>query len=105
MRSMPIIPSLRAVLDRLPRLTTRRNLADLEAAVFELRDRLAQADPDAVRDCPAYGCCGCGAWMADVVTQPTDGTPYGESYCWRCVRSHRIDGYLIMRAQTQGGQL
>lgn len=78
------------------RLIRTRTLADLEAAVFELQDRLADADPNAVRDCPAYGCCGCGAWMADVVTEPTADLPYGESYCWRCVSKHRIDGYLIM---------
>jgi hypothetical protein len=71
----------------------RRTLRDLEEAVFVLQEWLAQADPDAIRICPAYGCCGCGAWMADVVTAPTDGAPHGESYCWRCVRRHRITGY------------
>ncbi|MBQ1064448.1 hypothetical protein [Micromonospora sp. C41] len=86
------------------RLIRSRTLADLQSAVFELQDRLAAVDPQAVTDCPAFGCVGCGAWMADVVTEPTPDYPHGESYCWRCVAKHRIDGYLIMPGRAQGGR-
>jgi hypothetical protein len=72
-------------------IVLRRHKA-LRDAVFELRDRLAEADPQAVRDCRAFGCCGCGTWMADVMT------PVGEAYCWRCVRRRRMTGYTVMDA-------
>lgn len=84
------------IIDRVPRVSFGRNLASLEEAVFELRDRLAEADPGAALTCPAYGCCGCGSWMADVATMPTDEYPAGEAYCWRCVSRKRISRYLIL---------
>lgn len=85
------------------RLIRRKTLADLQAVVFELRDRLAEANPQAVTHCPAFGCCGCGAWMADVVTEPTTDYPHGESYCWRCVAAHRVEGFRVLRGR-QGGR-
>lgn len=76
------------------RLVQSRTLRDLDAAVLDLRELLAEADPNAASRSAAFGCVGCGAWMSDVVTR------HGESWCWRCVRTHRIDGYLIMRGRS-----
>ncbi|MCZ7440794.1 hypothetical protein O7598_31130 [Micromonospora sp. WMMC241] len=87
------------------RLIRSRTLADLQAAVFELQDRLAAVDPHAVANCPAFGCVGCGAWMADVVTAPSAGSPIGESFCWRCVRRRGITGYQVLPGrEPQGGR-
>lgn len=73
----------------------RRTALDLEDAVLMLRDQLAAAFPQAADESPAMGCCGCGSWMADVRTQPTDGAPHGELYCWRCVDSRPTIAALV----------
>lgn len=65
----------------------------LREAVFHLRDCLAFVDPAAADGCRAFGCCGCGAWMADV---RVGREPYYESYCWRCVRRHGVTDYAVL---------
>lgn len=62
---------------RLPTITTQ-NVPELWEAIFTLQERLLEADPDAFKTCPAFGCCGCGAAMADVLYEGD------ESYCWPC---------------------
>lgn len=74
----------------------RRDYNDTEMAVLMLREHLADAAPDVLDNSPASGCCGCGAWLADVVTPPSDGYPSGEAYCWKCVRKHRINEYTVL---------
>ncbi len=80
---------------RLPRITTE-NVAELWEAIFLLQDRLANLDPQEPRTCPAYGCCGCGAVMADVATPPAEMCPLGEAYCWPCVRHKDITEYTVL---------
>jgi hypothetical protein len=80
---------------RFPRITTE-NVAELREAIFLLQDRLADLDPQAPRTCPAYGCCGCGAAMADVNTPPAELYPLGEAYCWRCVKRKDITKYTAL---------
>lgn len=48
-------------------------------AIALLREVLEEADPTITDACPAMGCCGCGAWIADVLAQAD------EMYCWACV--------------------
>jgi hypothetical protein len=78
----------------------RETAKQLEEAVFMLREQLAEASEVAAHYSPAMGCCGCGAWMADVVTPPTEDTPNGESYCWRCVDRHRIARYVVLPGRS-----
>jgi hypothetical protein len=79
-----------------PRLVRNRTLSDLEEAVFLLRDQLAEANPQMIRDSAAFGCCGCGAWVADVVTPVGPNLRYGEHYCWSCVDTHDIGEYTVL---------
>jgi hypothetical protein len=71
-----------------------RRHRELWEAVWELQERLYEADPDV--QSAGYGCCGCGRPMADVVTPPSDGAPRGEGYCRRCVRRRRITVYVAL---------
>lgn len=73
-----------------------RNYSDAEWATLLLREHLADAAPELLNDSPASGCCGCGSWLADVRTHPSDGYPRGESYCWKCVDRKGIDGYRVL---------
>jgi hypothetical protein len=68
------------------RIVRTRTLRDLEAAVLLLRD-------DTADQRAAHGCCGCGAWMADVVLLPPNAP---EGYCLRCVRDLCIGDYEML---------
>jgi hypothetical protein len=76
----------------------RRDARELAEAVLTLREQLAEASEVMATYSPAMGCCGCGAWMADVLTSATEDTPHGESYCWTCVDSprHSITNYIVL---------
>jgi hypothetical protein len=74
------------------RIVRTRTLADLENAVFALRDLVVVLDPEGVSVCAGHGCCGCGRWAADVVT------PARETYCWACVTRLGITAYVEMDA-------
>lgn len=78
--------------------------ADMRDALFLLRDQLADAAPNVADDSAAMGCCGCGAWMCDVVTAPSDGYPHGEGYCWRCVDRHELVVYRVLPGRERGGE-
>jgi hypothetical protein len=73
-----------------------RGPADAVALLQELLSD--EVDEAVVDNCPAMGCCGCGAWMADVRTPGWEGAPGGESYCWTCVDSpgHSIAEYIVL---------
>jgi hypothetical protein len=76
-----------------------RRKRQMQEAIFELQAWLAAANPAAVNECRAFGCCGCGAPMADV------GVPVGESYCWRCVRRRHITGYTELCSSPMAGSV
>lgn len=78
----------------LPRITTQ-DVPELWEAILLLQDRLADLDPAAPRTCAAFGCCGCGASMADVRTPSADHYPIGEGYCWRCVKRMDITEFTV----------
>ncbi|MFG1846845.1 hypothetical protein [Micromonospora carbonacea] len=70
------------------RVVRANTIADLQYAVFALRNLAAHlADGHTPPPCAGDGCCGCGRWMADVVT------PTGEGYCRRCVASLGVAGW------------
>lgn len=65
-----------------------RGPADAVALLQELLE-CEVGDDQLVDNCPATGCCGCGAWMADVRTA-------GESYCWACVPHLVASDYTVL---------
>jgi hypothetical protein len=74
----------------------RRDARELAEAVLTLREQLAEASEVMATYSPAMGCCGCGAWMADILTPASEGAPHGESYCWSCASRHRITKYIVL---------
>ncbi|HVH53606.1 MAG TPA: hypothetical protein VNA32_05665 [Actinomycetota bacterium] len=44
------------------------------------------------------GCCGCGNRFADVVSEPSEGAPRGEGYCWDCVEDGPPIVYRVLRS-------
>lgn len=74
--------------------------SDAEQAALMLRDRMPVGD---LMRSPAQGCCGCGSWLADVNTHPSDGYPYGEGYCWGCVDGKYIpaDRYVVLEGRQR----
>lgn len=82
----------------MPTIMRNRTASQLEEAALMLREQLAEASDLMACYSPAMGCCGCGAWMADVRTPGWEGAPGGESYCWRCVTSpkHDIPEYIVL---------
>lgn len=88
--------------DRIGQFIDRHsNYSEAEWAALLLREQLADAAPFAAHDSAAMGCCGCGAWLADVCTHPSDRYPLGESYCWRCVDRKGIDGYRVLPGRAR----
>lgn len=82
-------------------LVKARGPADSVALLQELLSD--EVDDVIVDNCPAMGCCGCGAWMADVRTPGWTGAPGGESYCWSCVDSpdHEITQYTAFAGRER----
>lgn len=80
----------------MPTIMRRRTATELVEAVLTLREQLAEASEVMATYSPAMGCCGCGAWMADVLTPAGEGAPNGESYCWRCTDKHAIASYIVL---------
>lgn len=74
------------------------NRGHLDAVVLVQELVSEEVAEDLVDNCPAMGCCGCGAWFADVRTPGWEGAPRGESYCWRCVDSpeHPLTTYTVL---------
>jgi hypothetical protein len=84
--------------DRIGRFIDRhRNYSEAEWAALLLREQLDDDAPVSA----TTGCCGCGSWLADVCTHPSDGYPRGESYCWKCVDGCRIDGYRVLPGRAR----
>jgi hypothetical protein len=74
---------------------------DAAAAAMHLRDLLGEIDHDAYAASPGQGCCGCGAWMADVRTPGWSGAPRGEGYCWACVDRMSITEYVVLEGRRR----
>ncbi len=88
-----------AAWDRIAQFVDRhRNYSDAEWAVMLLREQLS---PDDLNSSAAVGCCGCGSWLADVCTHPSDGYPHGETYCWKCVDRLGVDGYRVLPGRSR----
>ncbi len=72
------------------------NYSEAEWATLLLQEQLHDADPEALFNSPASGCCGCGSWLCDVRTPAWEGGPHGEAYCWKCVDRKRIGEYVVL---------
>jgi hypothetical protein len=71
-----------------------------------------ESSPPTPHPSPAWGCCGCGAAQADVLSLakvpagPLAGQPCDETYCWGCVsRFHPGVRYEVFtgRERRSGG--